>query len=120
MATIKITKNDRYNQLLAIEEVAANPDLVAFIEHEQELLSRKNATKNGKQTKAQAENAVLAEQVENAAHAVLVHRDPEKGIAHLIPERQLNLADGKFGKEMHVCLCDNCIVVLHFLDSPLN
>ena len=59
MATIKITKNDRYNQLLAIEEVAANPDLVAFIEHEQELLARKN----GKQTKAQAENAALAEQV---------------------------------------------------------
>ena len=56
MATIKITKNDRYNQLLAIEEVAANPDLVAFIEHEQELLARK-------QTKAQAENAALAEQV---------------------------------------------------------
>ena len=63
MAAIKITKNDRYNQLLAIEEVAANPDLVAFIEHEQELLARKNATKNGKQTKAQAENAALAEQV---------------------------------------------------------
>ena len=56
MPTIKITKNDRYNQLLAIEEVAANPDLVAFIEHEQELLARK-------QTKAQAENAALAEQV---------------------------------------------------------
>lgn len=63
MATIKITKNDRYNQLLAIAEVAANPELVSFIQHEQELLARKNVTKNGKQTKVQAENAALAEQV---------------------------------------------------------
>ena len=60
MDTIKFTKNDRYNQLLAIAEVAANPELVSFIEHEQELLARKNAAKSGKQ---QAENAALAEQV---------------------------------------------------------
>ena len=39
----KLTKRDRYAQLLALNEVKANPDLVAFIEHEVELLARKNS-----------------------------------------------------------------------------
>ena len=37
----KVTKNERYAQLLAIEAVAQNAELVAFIEHEQELLAKK-------------------------------------------------------------------------------
>lgn len=39
----KITKKDRFNQLLAIEEVANNQDLVAFIQHEIELLDKKSS-----------------------------------------------------------------------------
>ena len=56
--TNRITKKDRYNELLNIAEVAANPDLVAFIEHEMELLARKNATPSGekKPTKTQIAN----------------------------------------------------------------
>lgn len=56
--TNRITKKDRYNELLAIEAVKANPDLVAFIEHEMELLARKNATPSGerKPTKTQIAN----------------------------------------------------------------
>ena len=56
--TNRITKKDRYNQLLAIEEVKADPELVAFIEHEKELLARKNATPSGerKPTKTQIAN----------------------------------------------------------------
>ena len=57
MTNTRITKKDHYNELLAIEEVAANPSLVAFIEHEKELLAKKNAT-NGerKPTKTQIAN----------------------------------------------------------------
>lgn len=57
----KMTKRDYFN---AIRELVANrPDLVAFIDHEVELLSKKNATRSTKPTKAQVENANLAEKV---------------------------------------------------------
>ena len=57
MTNTRITKKDRYNELLAIAEVAQNADLVAFINHEIELLAKKNAT-NGerKPTKTQIAN----------------------------------------------------------------
>lgn len=40
--TVKVTKRDRYNEILAI--VADKPELVAFIEHELELLDKKKAS----------------------------------------------------------------------------
>ena len=44
MATIKkITKRDNFNALLAIPAVAENAQLVSFIEHEIELLDKKNS-----------------------------------------------------------------------------
>lgn len=39
----KITKRDRFTTLLTFAEVKANPDMVAFIEHEIELLTKKNS-----------------------------------------------------------------------------
>ena len=58
MTNTRITKKDRFNQLLALESVKSNPDLVAFINHEIELLARKNATSSGerKPTKTQIAN----------------------------------------------------------------
>lgn len=58
MTNTRTTKKDHYNELLNIAEVAANPELVAFIEHEKELLARKNATPSGerKPTKTQIAN----------------------------------------------------------------
>lgn len=41
--TKKITKRDRFNELLNLAEVKANPNLVEFIEHELELLAKKNS-----------------------------------------------------------------------------
>jgi len=41
----KITKVERFNQLKAITEVAENADLVAFIDHEIDLLSKKSGSK---------------------------------------------------------------------------
>ena len=42
--TKKITKRERFNSLLSLSEVQANADLVAFIEHEIELLDKKNSS----------------------------------------------------------------------------
>ena len=55
--TKKITKRERFNQLLEIAEVKTNKDLVEFINHEIELVDRKNASR--KPTKAQVENEDL-------------------------------------------------------------
>jgi len=57
----KITKVDRFNQLMALEEVKANADLMAFIEHEIELLQKKSASK--KPTKKNEENEVLKSKI---------------------------------------------------------
>ena len=43
MTNKKITKRDRFNALLSIPAVQADPDMVAFIEHELELLAKKNS-----------------------------------------------------------------------------
>lgn len=40
----KLTKKDRFNQLLEIPAVQADTEMVAFIEHEIELLSRKSTS----------------------------------------------------------------------------
>ena len=40
----KITKRERFNSLLSLSEVQANADLVAFIQHEIELLDKKNSS----------------------------------------------------------------------------
>ena len=55
----KLTKKDRFNQLLEIPAVQANTELVAFIEHEIELLSNKNKADNKKPTAKQLENEAL-------------------------------------------------------------
>ena len=64
-STARITKRDRYNELLAIPAVSANPALVDFINHEIDLLNRKNTTKDGekKLTKTQVENGRLAAEI---------------------------------------------------------
>ena len=53
--TKKLTKRDRFEALLKMSEVQANPDMVAFIEHEIELLAKKN-TGDKKTTAKQMEN----------------------------------------------------------------
>jgi hypothetical protein len=60
MADIKITKKDRFNELLAIEEVAQNEELVAFINHEIELLSKKRSSSKKKVNEA---NEVLKTEI---------------------------------------------------------
>lgn len=57
-----------FTELLTLSEVASHPDLVAGIEHEIELLSRKNSSTR-KPTAHQEENEILTEHIK----AVLFH-----------------------------------------------
>ena len=58
----KLTKRDHFNTLLAIPTVSENPVLVDFINHELELLSKKNST-DKKPTAAQQANNALKEAI---------------------------------------------------------
>ena len=50
----KMTKVQMFNAIKAVAEVSTNADMVAFIDHEIDLIERKSANK--KPTKTQAEN----------------------------------------------------------------
>ena len=66
----RLTKRYHFNTLLTIPEVANNPDLVAFIENEIDLLNKKsNSTGDKKPTARQAENAGLKEAILNYLRA---------------------------------------------------
>lgn len=65
MANKKMTKRDYFNELLAIAEVKDNKAMVDFINHELELLEKKNASKSSTETKTQKENAGIKENLLN-------------------------------------------------------
>lgn len=67
--TKKMTKKDYFNSLLSLSEVKSNPALVEFIEHELELLAKKNS----------AEKKPTAQQVANqgVAEAIVAHLQAE-------------------------------------------
>ena len=58
MTTKKITKRDRFNALLSIPAVQADQGLVDFINHELELLAKKNSA-DKKPTAQQAANEAI-------------------------------------------------------------
>ena len=64
----KITKRERFAQILAIPAVSADPALVEFINHEIELLDKKNSGEK-KLTPQQEANAVIKESILNLAKA---------------------------------------------------
>ena len=64
MTEKKITKVDKFEMLLAINEVAENEMLVEFINHEMELLRKKNSYKSVSKKKL-AENEELIKEIEN-------------------------------------------------------
>ena len=63
----KITKREKYEMLKALPSVAENEMLVEFIDHELELLDRKNVAKNGevKLTTKQTENEAYKGEIVN-------------------------------------------------------
>lgn len=60
MTNKKLTKKDHFNVLLTLAEVQDNQTLVDFINHELELLTKKNSTER-KPTAAQKENEGIKE-----------------------------------------------------------
>lgn len=66
---VKVTKRERFAELLAIPEVAKNQDLVDFINHEVDLLTRKNASGEKKLTANQLENENLKTIIVNSLSA---------------------------------------------------
>lgn len=60
--TKKFTKRDHFNTLLSLSEVQANPALVEFIEHELELLAKKN-TADRKPTAQQTANKAICDAI---------------------------------------------------------
>ena len=81
--TKKFTKRDNFNRLL--NEYDLTPDLVEFIEHEIELLNRKNTTKDGEKrlTKTQTENAKVAEEI--LAYMEIDHLYAPADLIKLVP-----------------------------------
>ena len=79
MATIKVTKKDNFNAILAILATAetANKDaLIEFINHEIELLDKKANSSKSKPSKTQAENdgikTAIVKAFENAETALTI------------------------------------------------
>ena len=68
MTNKKITKRDRFNALLSIPAVQADPDMVAFIEHELELLAKKNSA-DKKPTAQQTANEAIKSAIVEAMEA---------------------------------------------------
>ena len=56
-----MTKMEAYEAIKAM--VAENEELVAFVEHEQELLVKRNSKKSDSMTKTQKENLVIKEKI---------------------------------------------------------
>jgi DNA-binding transcriptional regulator GbsR (MarR family) len=84
--TKKMTKKDYFNALLNIPEVGTNAELVAFIDHELELLERKSEKKsdNKKPTATQIEN-------EKLKNAILEYMKPE--VIYTIKEMLENIEE---------------------------
>lgn len=74
--TKKLTKRDHYNTLLTLSEVKSNPALVEFIEHELELLAKKNS----------AEKKPTAQQVANDAVKTAIIESMERNRLYTVTE----------------------------------
>ena len=81
MTNKKITKRDRFNALLSIPAVQADPDMVAFIEHELELLAKKNS----------ADKKPTAQQVANDGIKQAILDGMENGRLYTITELQKSI-----------------------------
>ncbi len=98
------TKKDRYEQILTY--VADNAELVAFVNHELELLAKKNASKSAKQTDRQKENADLMTVIYDAMENAKQYR-----VTDLIAEiHELNGMNTQRVAPILKKMCDNVLV----------
>lgn len=95
MAETKLTKRDYFSQLREI--VKDNESLVAFIDHELELLAKKNSSRSDAPSKTQIENKELSNQILD----IMSTLDEAKTITELINETEIGkLTFGKENKAM--------------------
>lgn len=93
--TKKLTKRDYFSQLREI--VKDNESLVAFIDHEIELLNKKNSSKSDTPSKTQIENQALSNEILD----IMASLDTAKTITELINETEIGkLTFGKENKAM--------------------
>lgn len=81
--TTKVTKRERFEQIKAL--VSDNAELIAFIDHEIELLNKKNS-RSGKPTKTQVEN----ETIKNAIFDTLQAMGKPVTVTQLLATDELN------------------------------
>ena len=81
MTNKKITKRDRFTTLLSIPAVQADPGMVEFIEHELELLAKKNS----------ADKKPTAQQVANEGIKQAILDGMEVGRLYTITELQKSI-----------------------------
>lgn len=79
MNTNKITKAMRFEEMKNIFVEMNRPDLVAFCEHEMELLAKKNTTKDG-------EKKLTATQKANEAIKTMLYAEMEQGKPYTITQ----------------------------------
>lgn len=63
MVEKKLTKREKFEMIAKIDAVASNPILAEFVEHELDLLAKKNASGVGKQTATQKANETLKAEI---------------------------------------------------------
>lgn len=80
--TKKITKREKFEMLKAVSEVQANPVLSEFIEHELELLSKKNSA-DKKPTEKQEENEAIKEIILENLTSRMTISEMQKSIPNL-------------------------------------
>ena len=59
----KMTKREKFEMIAKIKEVAENPILAEFVEHELELLAKKNASGENKMTASQKANEGIKSEI---------------------------------------------------------
>ena len=79
----KLTKKDNFTAIIEVLKTADRPDLVSVMEHEIELLDKKNSYKSNTLTASQKENAEIAETLPTILEAGKWYRLSE--IKALIP-----------------------------------
>lgn len=81
----KVTKKDAWNTILSLNEIQVRPDLVKFIEHEIELLERKN--KGGRKvTPQQEKNEEIKEKIFEILDKPMTATEIQKVIEPLFPD----------------------------------
>ena len=105
MTNTTMTKKDYFKALLAIEEVKANENYVAFINHEIELLEKKNG--NRKPTKTQEENENIKEFILEVAVQPMTITEIMKAIQ---PNVEIELTNQKISALANKLVADGLII----------